>query len=403
VDNKSPIWFAAACGAVSSLDLVIEKDTGEVVTRGAVEQPCAMIGRDPYCEIVLADKSVSARHAFLQVVGGRVFVVDLDSRSGTRWDDLPRPDGWLTPDTPVQLGPFRIHVTAPVSDTPAIVGPTYHPLHAGPLPKGYPRVAVEFRNGKVAQGCWDINRTLTLVGRARACKINLASDEVSLFHAYFLLTPDGVWVVDLYGRGGVLVNDEPVRFRRLDHGDEVRIAKFILGISYAEGATNTRRPEPITAPLATANPDVTSGFPDRLTGPLSAPPVTLIPADDDTQATRFSAVQSQLFERFQQSMLMMMKLFGQAHREQIAAMEREMAKLAALTEELQKLQAPAADASDPTAVRNAIQSSDNTPIPADDSALNKEHIFDRISALHSERQGVWHRLMSLVSAKPTDG
>lgn len=407
MDNTSPVRFAEACGATAPLDLVIEKDTGEVVTRGVIDHPCAMIGRDSYCEIVLSDPAVSGRHAFLQVIGGRVLVVDLESRSGTRWADLPRPDGWLAPDVPVQVGPFRLHLAAQVSDSRTRFGPGYHPLQSGPLPDGYPKAAVEFRNGKVAQSRWEINRTVTLLGRARSCKINLASDEVSLFHAYFLLTPDGVWIVDLFGRGGVLVNGEPVRFCRLEHSDEVRVAKFVLGLAYEGGARPAKSPAVTATPLGIANPDLPTAFPDRLVVPPSEAPVTLVPAAAvPVDTTRFSAEQSQLFEQFQQVMLKMMTLFGQAHQQQIATLERELKKLATMTEELQRLQSQRSLEPPPATAATAqkpLSDPGQTPEPTAESARLHGFVFDRIAALHDERQGVWQRLLSLVSAKPANG
>jgi pSer/pThr/pTyr-binding forkhead associated (FHA) protein len=42
------------------------------------------IGRAPDCDVCLADKSVSQYHAQLIVEGERVFLVDLESRNGTR-------------------------------------------------------------------------------------------------------------------------------------------------------------------------------------------------------------------------------------------------------------------------------------------------------------------------------
>jgi pSer/pThr/pTyr-binding forkhead associated (FHA) protein len=399
VDPTSPIRFAAACGATSPLDLVIEKDTGEVVTRGAVDQPCAMIGRDQYCEIVLSDVGVSARHAFLQVIGGRVFVADLDSRAGTRWADRPKPDGWLAPDAPVQVGPFQLHLSGPVSEAPHRFPSNFHPLQPGPLPDGYPRAAVEFRNGKVAQSRWEINRVLTLVGRARACKINLASDEVSLFHAYFLLTPDGVWLVDLYGRGGVLVNGEPIRYRRLVNGDDIRIAKFSLSVAYENDvkALPLTEPLPMAAPLGTAVPDVPSGFPDVLAKPVTAPPVALVAAYDSSPEPDLADVRRQLLDQVSRSIDVLRESFDRAEPEQVAIMEAERRRLAALTEEIQALQ-------------NRLESPRETPLPepgkfpavTTESADIHGQMVDRLAALNTERNGVWQRLIGIVSPK-SDG
>ena len=52
----------------------------------ATSAPLA-IGRDPAkCELVIADDTVSRRHALLEIEGGRLFVKDLGSANGTRLD-----------------------------------------------------------------------------------------------------------------------------------------------------------------------------------------------------------------------------------------------------------------------------------------------------------------------------
>lgn len=43
-----------------------------------------MLGRDPWCDVLIADKSVSARHARLSFHDGQWWVEDLASTNGTR-------------------------------------------------------------------------------------------------------------------------------------------------------------------------------------------------------------------------------------------------------------------------------------------------------------------------------
>ncbi len=47
-------------------------------------QPEVILGRDPRCDVRLADASVSARHALLSFHHGQWWVDDLGSRNGTR-------------------------------------------------------------------------------------------------------------------------------------------------------------------------------------------------------------------------------------------------------------------------------------------------------------------------------
>jgi pSer/pThr/pTyr-binding forkhead associated (FHA) protein len=172
------------------------------------------------------------RHAFLQVVGGRVFATDLGSRVGLWWPEGRKTYGWLRPGEPVWVGPFRVTLVNPVSERPAAFGPRFQPLAAGPdVPAGLPRVTVGLHSGRSAGTQWRLKRVLTLVGRAKDCKVQLLSPGVSQFHAVFVLTVEGLWVVDLLGRGGVIVNGRAERFARLADGDELVVGRLELGIS----------------------------------------------------------------------------------------------------------------------------------------------------------------------------
>jgi hypothetical protein len=53
---------------------------------------------------------VSQRHAYFQVLAGRVFGYDLPSRTGLHWGEAAVPAGRLDRARPVRVGPFRNHV-----------------------------------------------------------------------------------------------------------------------------------------------------------------------------------------------------------------------------------------------------------------------------------------------------
>ena len=61
-----------------------------------LSQPFALIGRAPFADLVLPDAAVSTRHTYLQVIDGRVFGVDLGSRTGTFWDQQRCASGWIS-------------------------------------------------------------------------------------------------------------------------------------------------------------------------------------------------------------------------------------------------------------------------------------------------------------------
>ena len=98
-------------------------------------------------------------------------------------------------DEPLPAPPF---IAAAYSDTPL------------------PEVALEFLNGPSQATTWPVRRVMSFIGSAVGCKFRLTDASVSRFHASFLRTSAGLWIVDLLGQGGIAVNDVPVRFSQLD-------------------------------------------------------------------------------------------------------------------------------------------------------------------------------------------
>ncbi|HEY5984216.1 MAG TPA: FHA domain-containing protein [Anaerolineales bacterium] len=76
-----------------------------------------VLGRDPLCDLVLADKAVSARHARLSFHDGQWWLDDMGSTNGTRLNRDPV-DGStvLTNGDEIKCGPFKVMVTLPLQD-----------------------------------------------------------------------------------------------------------------------------------------------------------------------------------------------------------------------------------------------------------------------------------------------
>lgn len=234
--------FADACGATGPLDLRVDLVGGSVLAEGSVDQPFTLVGRDDACDVTLSDPDVNMRHAWLQVVGGRVFVVDLGSRTGLAWANGATGSGWLDYGSPVRIGPFHLQLRSNASDKPSSFPLGYNPLAADSGVKSRPTVTLEFRNGRRAKDRWTVNRLLTLIGRSPDCKIHLNAEDVAAFHCGIVSTRTGLWVVDLSGRG-VVVNGERMRVSPLLQGAELWIGRFLIGCQYQNPASS-----PGTAP-----------------------------------------------------------------------------------------------------------------------------------------------------------
>ncbi len=241
--------FARACGAESPLDLQVDLGDGTTLARGKVHQPFTLVGRSDSCDVTLTDPAVQLHHCWLQVLEGRVFCVDLGTRSGVAWPSGEIGSGWLEPGVRVGVGPFRLLMRSAPTSPPAPC-PGFHPLtndSAGNSPS--PPVELEFLNGRRGRDHWAINRVVTLIGRSDACKIHLNADDVAPYHCGLVLTRDGPWVVDLSGRG-VLVNGEHMRVAPLAPGVEFRVGRFEMSTRWRRGTRSLARPtpSPISAP-----------------------------------------------------------------------------------------------------------------------------------------------------------
>ena len=111
--------FREACGMTGPLPLRVEYPGVSEPLQWVLYQPFALIGREPRAHLQLDHDQVSRRHAYLQIVGGRVFFMDLESRLGTHWESGPRRSGWLDREQVVQIGPYSIRHAAGVNGTPS--------------------------------------------------------------------------------------------------------------------------------------------------------------------------------------------------------------------------------------------------------------------------------------------
>jgi anti-anti-sigma regulatory factor len=235
----------------------------------AVNGPFALIGRDESCACRLDHAEVSRRHAYLQAVYGRIFCVDLGSRTGTHWGETAQKSGWLDPGSQVRIGPYQIQVVDSIG-LGAPNGPfpeNFSPLDPyagqfGPLP----HVELEILNGTSPSTEMPITRLMTLVGSSPRCKLRLQHASVAKVECSLLWLSDGLWVVDLSGRGHARLRGKILRCARLENEQILRLGRFHLRVRYRSSAT---------APIA--EPAVESV---NITGSGWTPLKTSSPADE---------------------------------------------------------------------------------------------------------------------------
>lgn len=216
--------------------LRLEVNSREAGTEAVdIEQPFAVIGRHPSCDIVINNPAVSSRHVYLQAIGPRIAAIDLHSRSGTDWQD-PEFSGWLTHAHGIKIPGAWIQLrdsfwtkdgtlTPPLDFRPR----EEHRAEYGALPQ----VNLELLNTSAKGKMWPINRVITLIGRDERCRITVMDKRISRIHCSLLLLPSGLWVIDLTGQGGFQINGQECACGMLAEGAEFKLGPYILTARYA--------------------------------------------------------------------------------------------------------------------------------------------------------------------------
>jgi pSer/pThr/pTyr-binding forkhead associated (FHA) protein len=366
-NDPSMVAFLEACGSKDGLAVEVSRSGEQQAVPRLLLQPFAVLGREPATDLQFDFNNVSPRHAVLQRIASQTFCFDLASRAGTHWPDGPRSSGWVVPDVPIRIGPYWIGVHAASHDWHAAPAWAWNPLRPeSQLQVPFVAATLEFMNGKARQRSWRLDRVLTLVGSAAACKVRFYSPSVAQFHCYLVATPDGVWVVDLLSAAGTLRNGNPVRFARLEDGDQLLIGGFLVRSRIGEptatvahpGYNNPSTPNPLH-PVRRAEegsgPETKSlglmavSRPRHLPA-LAAAPDLAVNRSGQVQGTQspdlgmlqlmnhFSLMQQEMFDQFQQTMMMMFQMFGTLQKEQVGALRDELQRVQQLTRELQSLQ-----------------------------------------------------------------
>jgi len=372
VSNGALELFREACGSSTRLKLEILGPGGESGRQFELERPFALIGRDRRADIRIDAAAVSPRHVFVQVIAGLPFFVDLGSRSGTLWQGQPRKDGWLTESGALGLGAWTVRLRLDrlnaATDVAAGV-PAGDPLQADAAEQPHsPILSLELAGAPSEWPRRRLDRVLSLVGRAPACAIRLGDRSVSPFHCALLRTGQGLWIVDLLGKGGVWVNGRQMRWARLEDESRVQVGCFTFRVRYPRPtyrpsvdqfleaqsigelrAADGRRPDELpaesqeTAPvggapqLVSAAPELSAPFPlpGGLVSPASYPLVSPRSPFDGASLPvltmqHFAVFQQQMLAQFQQGMLMMAQMMSAWRHEEMELLREVLERLGRL-------------------------------------------------------------------------
>lgn len=123
--------------------------------------------------------------------------------------------------TPAPGRPARLAVAERVLETAARLERAMHDATpgAGPAPLGEATGPV-LRLRRDDGGEWEVARDRFLIGRGRHCDLVIDSGKVSREHAAVVRDADGWWIEDLGSANGTWFEQERVKRRRIEDGDE---------------------------------------------------------------------------------------------------------------------------------------------------------------------------------------
>lgn len=198
-------------------------------------RPCAIIGRCPEADVQLAHETVSFRHAYLQAIGDRIVCVDLFGPNSLRWEDGAE-HPWISTRRCLRVGNCKVELLDDgwaMADASLPSPLDFKPRDGGMHEYGLlPQVELRAVNPALQGTAWPINRVVTLVGRDDRCRVTCADEGVSKVHCSLLLLPSGLWVVDLLGKGGTLVNGTASSIARLNEQSVLQVGPYQLQVHY---------------------------------------------------------------------------------------------------------------------------------------------------------------------------
>jgi pSer/pThr/pTyr-binding forkhead associated (FHA) protein len=399
--------FLGACGASGPLQLEwVDPETGRLVRR-EFERPAVLVGRNPQADLVLDHPLVGRRHAYFQLVEGRLFAIDLESRHGLHWDGVPRPTGWVDRHHPVQVGVTTIRVVEGDRIEDRVPGP-------GPTSRRYesrrllPRAVLESRGGGEERRTIPLERVLTLVGGSEGCAVRLPGPEISRFIFGLLRTPAGVWAIDLLSSQGLAINGVLRREALLEDGDILRVGPLDLRVIYG-GSTSPPGP---AALLQTASSVLGSGSAPPGDEPL---PSVLI---DRPEVFLSEAALRPLLEGgelaaglasspFGQALVLLIRLLGDMHRDQVQLVRDQLEQIRRIHVEMRATRAAqgrpepeTGGEARPAGGAGAGGAPRLEPVAPHSRLLDPEAIQclvgERLAAWEEERRGRWQRVIELL-------
>jgi pSer/pThr/pTyr-binding forkhead associated (FHA) protein len=356
-----------------------------------IDRPYAVVGRAPGADLRVAADGASLRHAYLHLdPRGRLFAVDLASRTGLRVDGEPRRDGWVGPGQSLEVAGTTIEVLGVDGDGAPGAGAEGGSLIEDDGGGLVPATLTPDRPAAVPRA---LASALVFLGRGACCGLRVDDPSAARVHLAVVRTASAAFAVDLVG-AGVRRNGRPAPgASRLDDGDLLAVGREALRVRVGHPAA---RRALTPAPFAFDEVDGVR---------IPAAAVELLPAapagDEALIAWGLRAVrdgQGELLRRqgdFQEALARAVRDQSALLRESLQRMEHISRELADLRAELARATAPAPAALPSGPLRLPRLEPAEAP-----SGRSTSWLLDRVQRLEDENRASWRDLIGRLAPAP---
>lgn len=178
----------------------------------SLDRTVTLIGARSRCHVRLKSDDVSRRHALILNAGGRLYLRDLNSRTGTYRNGQRVREAYLKDGDVVRVGPFEFTVSHP--GPAAVVG--RRPCPADLYVQGHALPPIR------------LHGPVFLIGRRSGADLCVRDARVSAAHAVLVDDGKGWTLFDLGSRSGTALIDLDVESTRLRDGNTIRVADTVL-------------------------------------------------------------------------------------------------------------------------------------------------------------------------------
>ncbi|MFG5409154.1 FHA domain-containing protein [Piscinibacter sakaiensis] len=198
---------------------------GVVIKEVQLSKDKTTLGRRPYNDIVIDNLAVSGEHAVLQMVGGDVFIEDLNSTNGTYINGKAVKKQLLTHNDLVEIGKYKIKYLVDdghdyektqvfKADAPPPRADLGTPVGLGPLGLSVTPASIRVLTGAAAGREVQLTKVVTTVGKPG---VQVAS---------ITKRPNGYLIAHVDGGTRPLVNGQPLvgETTPLKNGDVIELA-----------------------------------------------------------------------------------------------------------------------------------------------------------------------------------